>query len=54
MIDFSYMNLRGSTCYMNSLLQVMFMTAELRAGLFAVDPMELGFKEVLADSTIVS
>lgn len=31
---------------MNALLQVMYMTPELRAGLFRVDPNELGFTEV--------
>lgn len=39
---------RGSTCYMNALLQVMYMTPELRAGLFQVDPNELGFADVSA------
>ena len=32
---------------MNSLLQVFYMTPELRAGLFNVAPMELGFTEVI-------
>lgn len=31
---------------MNALLQVMYMTPELRTGLFAVDPNELGYAEV--------
>ncbi len=34
---------RGATCYLNSLLQVMYMTPELRQGLLSVDPTaELG------------
>ncbi|RYH28760.1 hypothetical protein EON65_11020 [archaeon] len=33
---------RGATCYLNSLLQTMYMTPELRAGILSVDPYELG------------
>jgi hypothetical protein len=33
---------RGATCYLNSLLQAMYMTPELRRGLYAIDPEELG------------
>lgn len=33
---------RGATCYLNSLIQVMYMSPELRQGLFSIDPMELG------------
>ena len=33
---------RGATCYLNSLIQAMYMTPELRLGLFAIDPAELG------------
>lgn len=34
---------RGATCYLNSLIQVMYMTPEFRSGLFSVDPLDLGF-----------
>jgi uncharacterized UBP type Zn finger protein len=33
---------QGATCYLNSLIQVLYMTPELRHGLFLVDPDELG------------
>jgi ubiquitin C-terminal hydrolase len=34
---------RGATCYLNSLIQMMFMTPELRQGLYTLDPnKELG------------
>ncbi|CAM9437789.1 unnamed protein product [Choristocarpus tenellus] len=33
---------QGATCYLNALLQAMYMTPELRHGLYAVDPRELG------------
>lgn len=33
---------QGATCYLNALIQTLYMTPELRAGLFAVDPAELG------------
>jgi Ubiquitin carboxyl-terminal hydrolase len=33
---------QGATCYLNSLIQAMYMTPELRFGLFNVDPKELG------------
>lgn len=35
---------RGATCYLNSLLQAMFMTPELRAGLYAIPPDDLGLE----------
>ncbi|KAJ1407377.1 hypothetical protein B484DRAFT_313946, partial [Ochromonadaceae sp. CCMP2298] len=31
---------RGATCYLNSLIQAMYMTPELRAGIFAIDPVQ--------------
>ena len=34
----------GNTCYMNSLLQVMHMTPELRRGLYDLSPEELGLQ----------
>ena len=40
---------QGATCYLNSLLQALFMTPELRAGLFAVDPSSLGFDDLSED-----
>jgi len=33
---------QGATCYLNSLLQCMYMTPELRAGLYALSDEELG------------
>lgn len=33
---------QGATCYLNSLIQAMYMTPEIRFGLFNVDPKELG------------
>jgi hypothetical protein len=33
---------RGATCYLNSLIQSMYMTPELREGMFSIDPVELG------------
>ena len=33
---------QGATCYLNSLIQAMYMTPELRFGLFSVDPKDLG------------
>jgi ubiquitin C-terminal hydrolase len=35
---------RGATCYLNSLIQAMYMTPELRNGLFAIDPGDLGLQ----------
>lgn len=32
---------RGATCYLNALLQALYMTPELRDGLFSVDPRAL-------------
>lgn len=37
---------RGATCYLNSLIQVMYMTPELRDGIFSIDPNELGLNLV--------
>jgi len=37
---------QGATCYLNSLLQTMYMTPELRHGLFDIDPDELGLSSV--------
>lgn len=34
---------QGATCYLNSLLQTMFMTLEFRAGLFALSTLELEY-----------
>ena len=31
---------QGATCYLNSLIQALYLTPELRAGLFALDPQE--------------
>ena len=33
---------QGATCYLNSLIQSMYMTPELRHGLFGIDPADLG------------
>ena len=33
---------QGATCYLNSLLQAMYFTPEMRFGLFDIDPGELG------------
>lgn len=33
---------QGATCYLNSLVQALYMTPELRMGLFAIDPKDLG------------
>ncbi len=33
---------QGATCYLNSLIQAMYMTPELKFGLYSIDPMELG------------
>jgi Ubiquitin carboxyl-terminal hydrolase len=35
---------QGATCYLNSLLQTLYMTPELRHGLYAVDPEHLGLR----------
>jgi ubiquitin carboxyl-terminal hydrolase 40 len=37
---------QGATCYLNSLLQSMYMTPELRFGLFQIDPVDLGVEYV--------
>ena len=34
---------QGATCYLNSLIQAMYMTPELRFGLYAINPGDLGF-----------
>lgn len=53
---------QGATCYLNSLIQALYMTPELRQGLFAIDPIELGVlhledyereKAALAESGVV-
>ena len=36
---------QGATCYLNSLLQVLYMTPELREGLYQLDPYELGYED---------
>lgn len=41
-----FISIRGATCYLNSLLQAMYMTPELRAGLFSIDPNDLGVQFV--------
>ena len=33
---------QGATCYLNSLIQALYMTPELRSQLFAIDPSSLG------------
>ncbi len=33
---------QGATCYLNSLIQALYMTPELRHGLFKIDPVNLG------------
>ena len=33
---------QGATCYLNSLLQSLYMTPELRSGVFSVNPLDLG------------
>lgn len=40
---------QGATCYLNSLIQAMYMTPELRAGLYQVDPTELGIQYLEQD-----
>lgn len=37
---------QGATCYLNSLLQSMYMTPELRNGLLSIDPIHLGVENV--------
>ena len=44
---------QGATCYLNSLIQVMYMTPELRDGLYKVDPLELGVAHVRCRSTVL-
>eukprot|EP01032_Pedospumella_encystans_P025073 gene25073-28345_t len=41
-VNFVGLENQGATCYLNSLIQSMYMTPELRAGLFNVDPTDLG------------
>ena len=40
------LNNQGATCYLNALLQSMFMTPELRNAIFRMDPNELGLSLV--------
>ena len=35
----------GATCYLNALLQCLYLTPELREGLFSIDPSDLGVQE---------
>eukprot|EP01041_Mallomonas_annulata_P014519 gene14519-30909_t len=37
---------QGATCYLNSLIQAMYMTPELRRGLYHIDPNEIGVREL--------
>lgn len=39
---------RGATCYLNSLIQALYLTPEFRAGLFAIDPHALNVDAVSA------
>eukprot|EP01035_Chromulina_nebulosa_P021140 gene21140-27392_t len=55
--NYGFMGLsnQGATCYLNSLLQSMYMTPELREGIFSLDPDELGVNikiELANDNTI--
>lgn len=43
---------RGATCYLNSLVQMMFMTPELRDGLFRLNPKDLGVQWVRTTATL--
>lgn len=36
---------QGATCYLNALIQAMYMTPELRHGLYALDPRDLGLQQ---------
>lgn len=38
---------QGATCYLNSLIQALYMTPELRTGIFDIDPIDLGVELVL-------
>ncbi|CAN0015052.1 unnamed protein product, partial [Ectocarpus fasciculatus] len=40
---------QGATCYLNALLQAIYMTPELRHGLYAVDPKDLGGEKYEAE-----
>ncbi len=37
---------QGATCYLNSLLQSLYMTPELRRGVFSINPLDLGVQYV--------
>ena len=43
---------QGATCYLNSLIQTLYMTPEMRHGLFCVDPMELGVDLIQEEQAI--
>lgn len=40
---------RGATCYLNALIQLLYMIPELRQGLYGVDPQELGLEHLLLE-----
>jgi len=42
---------QGATCYLNALLQCLFLTPELRCGLFGIDPDDLGAQHVYGEET---
>ena len=45
---------QGATCYLNSLIQAMYMTPELRFGLYSVNPTELGADIVRSSPAFIS
>lgn len=49
---FAGLSNQGATCYLNSLLQILFMTPELRKGLYAIDPAALGISPVELSKTV--
>ncbi len=42
---------RGSTCYLNSLIQILYMTPEFRNGIFSLNGEEVGFENWLKSKT---